>query len=407
MRRRSLARVVCIGLVTATSVTVTGALAATAAGGAVPAAKATGTPIRVFTADGFYKGRTSVIPGVVIALKKLNASGGIGGRPIQLVTCDATSANKVQACARQAAGDPTIVAAVANFDLFGGFDAIAEAAGLPVLGTPAVAGDFSSPVFFTPGVGAFQVAGSAAIANDTLKAKKIALAVLDVPAGAALPTLVNVTVLTPRGNKLAKTVPIPPDAADMAPVVAAIPSDTDALLLAADGDTSAKLMVQVRKAGLTFPIVTVNGTQSANQLKQTVGSAATNVYGAGQWNIQAPGYRRYLADMKAEGYAANSVTVNDTTLTSWLHVQILKSVFDKIGPKNITRKAVLSQLRATTAFEDGGLTPTINFSQKQTALGGALSNLVNGTVVAYKYDVKHSKYVALNKGAFVSLFTSP
>jgi len=404
MRRRFVARAVCIGLVAGMSVAVTGVLSS-AAGGAVPAAKATGTPIRAISANGFYHITGNHTPGVNAALKKINATGGIGGRPLEVVDCDGTSLNKIQACARQAASDPTIVAAI-NIDPYGGFNAIGEAAGLAVLGTPTTASDFSSPNFFSPSVGAFATAGEAAIASDNLKAKHIVLAVLDVPAGAALPTLLNLAVLGPRGTKLSKSVPIPPDAVDMAPIVAAIPSDTDALLLAADVNTAAKLMVQVRKAGLTFPIVTLTATQSASQLKTTVGSAATNVYGAGPWNVLGAGYRRFLADMKASGYDKNSVAINEQTLGGWLSVQILKSTLDKVGPKNITRESILSQLRATTAYDTGGLTPTVNWTQKQAALGGAVSNIVNGTVVAYKYDVKHSKYLPLDKGKFVSIFTT-
>src|SRR5713101_5165175 len=405
MGRRFVAGAVCVGFVVGMSVAVTGVLSS-AAGGAVPAAKATGTPIRVLGSDQVYHLAGSAITGVNAALKKINAAGGVGGRPIKFVHCDGTSLNKTQACARQAASDPKIVAAVANLDPFGGFDAISEAAGLAVLGTPATASDFSSPVFFTPGSGAFAVAGEAAIANDNLKAKHIVLAYLDVPAGAALPTLVNLSVLSPRGTKLSQSVPIPRDAVDMAPIVAAFPSDTDALLTVADPNTLAKLMVQVRKAGLTFPIVTLMSTQSASELKKTVGSAATNVYGVSPWNVLGSGYRRYLADMKASGYGTSSVEVNDNTLDAWLSVQLLKSTLDKIGPQNVTRESILSQLRATTAFEDGGITPPVNFTQKQTVLGGAAANIVNDAVVAYKYDVKHSKYVPLDKGKFVSLFSA-
>ncbi len=404
MRRRFVARAVCIGLVAGMSVAVTGVLSS-AAGGAVPAAKATGTPIRAISANGFYHITGNHTPGVNAALKKINATGGIGGRPLEVVDCDGTSLNKIQACARQAASDPTIVAAI-NIDPYGGFNAIGEAAGLAVLGTPTTASDFSSPNFFSPSVGAFATAGEAAIASDNLKAKHIVLAVLDVPAGAALPTLLNLAVLGPRGTKLSKSVPIPPDVVDMAPIVAAIPSDTDALVVGADANRSTKLMLQVRKAGLTFPILAPAGTQSGAQLKKTFGSTATNVYAAGRYNVLGAGYRRYLADMKASGYDKNSPDLSDDTIDSWLGTQILKSALDKIGPKNITRESILSQLRATTAYEDGGLTPPINFAQKQTALGGAVSNIVNATVVAYKYDVKKRKYLPLNKGAFVSIFTS-
>jgi len=403
MGRRFVARLVCIGLVAGTSATVAGVLSSPA-GGAVTAAK--GKPIRVISTDPFYHLTGSAFFGVSAALKKINAAGGVGGRPIEVVHCDGTSQNKVQACARQAAADPTIVAATANLDGFGGFSAIAETAGLAVLGTPATAGDFSSPNFFSPGCGGLSVAGEAVIAKDNLKAKHIVLVYLDVPAAAALPTLVNLAVLSPRGTKLSQSVPIPRDAVDMAPIVAAIPSDTDALLTAADPNTLAKLMVQVRKAGLTFPIVTLTPTQSASELKKTVGSAATNVYGVSPWNVLGSGYRRYLADMKASGYGPSSVEVNDNTLDGWLSVQLLKSTLDKIGPQNVTRESILSQLRATTAFADGGITPPVNFTQKQTVLGGAVANIVNDAVVAYKYDVKHSKYVPLDKGKFVSLFSA-
>jgi len=103
MRRRFLARAVCIGLAVGTSIAVTGAVASPAVGDAVPAAKAKGTPIKILSADGFYKFAGSETPGVEAALKKINASGGVGGRPLELTVCDATSVNKLQACGRQAA----------------------------------------------------------------------------------------------------------------------------------------------------------------------------------------------------------------------------------------------------------------------------------------------------------------
>src|SRR5712692_1898369 len=167
--RRFVARAVCIGLVAGMSVAVTGVLSS-AAGGAVPAAKATGTPIKAISADGLYNLAGNLEPGMKAAVKKINAAGGVGGRPLEVVYCDATSLNKSQACARQAASDPTIVTAVGNLDIFGGFDAGAEAAGLPIIGASVTASDFSSPVFFTPAPGALTVAGEAANRHDNMKA---------------------------------------------------------------------------------------------------------------------------------------------------------------------------------------------------------------------------------------------
>src|SRR5712692_11485424 len=113
MGRRFVARLVCVGLVAGVSVTVAG-VSSSPAGGAVAAAKAKGKPIRVISTDPFYHLTGSAFFGVSAALKKINAAGGVGGRPIEVVHCDGTSQNKVQACARQAAADPTIVAATAD-----------------------------------------------------------------------------------------------------------------------------------------------------------------------------------------------------------------------------------------------------------------------------------------------------
>jgi branched-chain amino acid transport system substrate-binding protein len=364
----------------------------------------TGKPIEVMQLQGFANsGPADGTSGVMAAIAALNQAGGIHGRPVKLTTCYGSDLNATEACARQAAANPNIVAAVANTAFFGGFDAIAEQAGLPILGgIPVYTDDFKCSVCFNMGAGVLVVAGAAAILHDALHARHAALAYIDIPAGQSTGPLIDSGVLAPRGTKLAAEVAVPVTATDVAPLIASLPSDTDGVVLAVSQPLSAEIVTQARSAGAKYPIVTNTPTAGLAAINQLIGTAGTNLYVSSDFRLSGPGYTTYESEMKAIGKAGS---LDDTAqaIYGYLSIQMLRSLATQLG-SNLTRQALLAAAKATTDFSTDGLTPPLDFSKKQTALAGTLSAVVNPTVVAYKYDPSTKSLEPVNGGAFINIF---
>jgi len=384
-----------------------GSATTSAPGNSAASSGATGKPIEIMQVQGF----TSADPasgesGVRAAIKSINDSGGIGGRPIQLVTCFGSDVNATQACARKAVADPNIVAAVTNTAYFGGFDEIATQNGLPVLGDIAVtAADFSCTVCFIPGPGVLVTAGAAAILYDIAKSRNLALAYIDIPAGQGIGPLIEGAVLSKRGAKFAAKVAVPPTAADVAPAIASLPSDTGGLVLAASQNLSAKLVTQARKSGATYPIVSNTPTAGLASINKLIGKAGTNLYVASDFNLSGPGYEAYQAGMKSIG-KQGQLEDNAQAIYGWLGVQFLKELGTKLGA-TLSRSTLLAAATAMTAFDTGGLTPPLDFAMKQTALGGTLPRIVNTSIVAYKYNPDSESFDSLNGGNFIDVLKPP
>lgn len=215
-------------------------------------------------------------PQAEAAVKYVNAElGGIGGHPLQLVTCSTNgSPESSQSCANTMISKGVKVV-TKNFD--GGWDAVIgtfETAGVTVLGgEPTAAGEYSAKnAFYYIGSAPTVVPSMAKLSVQNFKAKKVAVLTTSNPiAKSALPLLlgplkaagINPTVIT-----------APDDAADYSPYAAAVqqasPDVVDALLTPPQ---CLPAMKALHGANFTKPVVTT-GLCNDPRILAAAGSAA-------------------------------------------------------------------------------------------------------------------------------------
>jgi ABC-type branched-subunit amino acid transport system substrate-binding protein len=395
---RYIAAVGAIGLMAAAACSSSGGTATGTSGGS-------GSPIEVIQDQAFPGTDISGQQGAAAAVQYINTHGGLGGRRIKIDYCDGSTVQRAQACGRKAEGNPNIVAAIANFDVFGGFNPVAP--DVPDLSCALLtAADFKAPNCFATSTGSL-VPASAAFGSYALGLKNMVLSYLNVPAAQSETDEINTAVLTSRGQKLRAGVPISGSQTDLSPIVASLPSDTDGILTGVVTAQAAQLIIDSRQAGKTFPVITTASDFSPNTMKKLVGSSATNVYVVSQYKLSGPWYDAYEAQMDAIGQKGTD-NDNNISLSAWLGVQMLKHAVMQVGPKNVTRESILKAMKAASNFDTGGLTPPLDWTKPSTVLGGSEPNLINPDVVGYKYDPASGAFVlytAYNSGNFFNYFT--
>jgi hypothetical protein len=298
------------------------------------------------------------------------------------------------------------VAAVSVADFFGDYAGIATSGNLPIVGSnPYTAADFNCKVCFSFQVGSLGVGGAAAVLSDVLHVKKIVVGYIDVPAGQGLPPLINAGVLGPRGLKIEDSVPVPPTLTDASTIVAALPSDAGGFIPGVPQNVAAQLILSIRKSGSTYPISVPASTLSAPQIASLIGAQATNIYVAAPFKYSGAGYAHFQNDMAAVG-KKGSLEDNSEALRGWLSIQLFKSAVQKVGAANVSRTSIIQAISTMSTWSTGGLTPEIDFTSKQTALGGTVPNIINPTVVAYKYNIQ-TKQLDEVGNSFINIFEPP
>jgi ABC-type branched-subunit amino acid transport system substrate-binding protein len=391
-----------IGLMTAAC---TSTSTSTSTSTAPAASGNSGTAIEVMQDQAFPGTDISGQSGAAAAVQYINTHGGLGGRQIKIDYCDGSSIQRAQACGREAEGNPNIVAAISNFDVYGGFNPAApDVSDLSC--NLLTAADFKAPNCFATSTGSL-VPASAAFGSYALGLKNMVLTYLNVPAAQSETDEINTAVLASRGQKLRAGIPISGSQTDLSPIVASLPSNTDGMLTGIVTAQAAQLIIDSRQAGKTFPVITTASDFSPNTMKKLVGSSATNVYIVSYYKLSGPWYDAYEAQMNAIGQKGTD-NDNNISLSAWLGVQMLKYAAVAVGPKNVTRESILKEMRATSNFDTGGLTRRLDWAKPATVLGGTEPNLINPDVVGYKYDPATASFVlytAYHGGNFFNYFT--
>jgi len=230
MRRRRAGRAVCSGLVALGTL---GAFAGPAA--AVAAPKPTGTPIAIqFVNLDATSSTTSARQGATAAVKYLNQTGGIGGRPVQIDECltDQTP-EKGKACIDNAiAAKPAAVLSVQPGTAADNLGAL-TAAGIPYVGqtcntNTTLTGQFASFCFGSDFVGLYS--SSASYLKTLGTVKKAALPYVNVPAAATGIKAYADPILL-RAGIAPVEVPIPEGTADITATIApALQANPDAVI---------------------------------------------------------------------------------------------------------------------------------------------------------------------------------
>jgi branched-chain amino acid transport system substrate-binding protein len=364
--------------------------------------KPTGEPITVVQFTDFEPSESNNqgVAGMKAAVAAINAEGGIGGRPLELRNCSSNAdANRSAECARDAVADNTVIAEVGSPTVQGTvIDPILERASMARIGayifSPA---DFTSPVVFATTAGLFAVNGQAAIAAD-LDAKDIALTAVDIPATRSLPGLIDSGTLKAKGLSIGDQAYLPlSQGGDISAQIASL-GEPDVLLSATTADQVAQVINTVRQLGFHYPIISAASTLTSVNIPQV--EDTSNLFQVGLVNVSAPGYKAYAKDMRAAGSEGTDED-NESSVVGWIAIRAFQHAAEAVlaAGQEITRKNVLAQMRLISDFDTKGLTPPLDWKTRGTGLGGAVPNLINDTVVAYKF--KDGKLVVADSGRFV------
>jgi branched-chain amino acid transport system substrate-binding protein len=358
------------------------------------AATPTGPPIKVGT-TAEPENLAQVDAGDEVAIKAINAAGGIHGRPIELVSCNTQSdPNQTAACAAQLAADPSIVATVGVGTEFGtNSNPVFQKAGLAGIGTvPLGSGDFNSPVVFPTNIGSLLIVGGGAMAYKSLGARKIGLVYVQTPTAAALGGLMNSLVLGPLGSKVYATAGIPTTAADVAPQAAAL-AGSDAQVVALREADAIRYVQTARQQGYSGDMIVSTTQVTANDIAKSLSGFSKSLYAVGWYDYTSPGYKAMLAEQQKYDPSA---TTGDLFANSWLAMHMFATV--AAGLPDITRSTVLTAMGALSGYSTDGMTPPISFTTPGTAMGGHATRLVPAVTNVYAYQYSNGAYIPSGSG---------
>jgi ABC-type branched-subunit amino acid transport system substrate-binding protein len=367
-------------------------------------------PYKLFTIqDNVGSHQAWISAGTTAAIDAVNDSGGVNGHKVELTTCPTNNDPNVSAqCARQAVADKDVVAVVADSTSYtANVDPVLAAAGLPLIGgNPFSAGDFTSPIAFNANPGALGTPAEGLVVIQQLHGTKIGVPYVDVPAGAGIKPLTE-AITGPLGGKVVGSVPIPLTATNVTTQVAAVAAaKPDGIIDALLTPQFVEVVKAYRQQGGTAPFVTGANEVSAQVIQSQLAGLNSNMYGIAWYNYTSPGYQQYLAEMKK--YQPAALKDNPDLMTSaWQSIHMFAQAAEKTNAASsgaaLTRSALLNTMNTWSDFNLGDMTPTIDFSKPQSALGGTFSRIV----APYYYPVQYKDggWVSLNNWQALDLFT--
>lgn len=328
----------------------------TGTGSAATAPAPKGPPIKVMIAA-TLDGPTELpeLPwGAEAAADRINAQGGIDGRPVQVIVCD-DNAPSPDACARKAVSDH--VAAVVGSQS-GGINPILLANGIPQVGNyPFGVDDYIAPNSFPLSAGTAN-AGAAAKLLARLGVKTIVpLAISGAGAATDAVTFLKATAAHIPGMTILPTIGVPFPSTDLSPQVAkAMSTNAQAIVLIAFPTQTLQMVQAARAAGDQQKIVLFSAVfpqALVDQLK----SAANGIYIISSFlpvSDQAPAMRQFRTDMAR--YASGQ-ELSDLSLNSWAAMQL----FD-IAAKKATAITAAGILKVLPTLKNINLGITAPFS---------------------------------------------
>jgi ABC-type branched-subunit amino acid transport system substrate-binding protein len=301
--------------------------------------------------------------GAVAAAKEINASGGIGGRPIDVTLCDTTGDPNVAAgCARQAA-DGDFVALVAMYsNQEASVLPITDAAGLPNIGNfPLSAPGFTSPHAIPLDGGSPFWAIGILRAMQHAGVKKTSFVVPDVAGSgsAAIGILGNVVGKDALGPVVRVPIPTP----DVTSYVAAATHGGDGVVGGLAYNDEVRFVRTFKESGSSARLGLM--TDEPDELAKALGAAGDGAVVASFYKPISVGdapVKKFVAAMKAAGFEAKG-EAEEGYASVYLLAQAAK------GLTTIDRASVLASLKATTNFDIGLLAP-IDFTKPEQVIPG-------------------------------------
>lgn len=342
--------------------------------------QATGTPIVIGTVsnDTASSNSPGQADGIQMGADYVNAHGGVGGRPFQIVRCDeAGDANKHRACIESFISNTNMVVAVSGI-------ARQVAIGLPLLQqaqmpdfipTP-IGPELSVPVAFSMTGGLITTLALFAKHAQTAGLKKVTVLAVDVPTIPPLVAQLN-TFLQKDGVAAAGEVKFPATTTDFTPTATAVMADhPDFVVMIISPTVYATIMQALKTVGYSGEVATYSA--SFNQAGLTAaGTAANGMYTEIDFPTQdhvtsaadRGAYAAYNAELKS-----HSNPGGQDVLHGFIAMLALQKALEQLGPNNISRQTILN------LFNTGTITgvPLVGKLTKQGA-PSAFPSLANGT----------------------------
>jgi branched-chain amino acid transport system substrate-binding protein len=372
------------------------------------ASKPTGAPIKIAVVGDLTAGGRPGSPEVAAAARArvaaINAAGGIKGRPVELIECDAKSdPNAARACGRKVVSDGAVavvgVLTAGDATLFPSL----EQAGVAAIGTvPTSPASGTSKVSFcfNPGV-----AGDFFGAVPSLKAvgaKKVSM-IYPANIGAASDLMKASFSQGVKQTGLATGVLAGFNAGDTqfdAQVSKATSSGVDGVFAFSPDASLGTLIQGVLQHDPGIKVTTLTVSLTSDVLK-ALGPAADGVAAVGLTQpataTDLPGIKQFMTDM--DKHAKDSQR-DDRAVNSWASVLVFEKVAATLP--HITRGSVLKAMSQIKDLETGGIYPPLSASARGTAGIPSLACALNTSVVFT--TVKDGKLVALDPGKFYDPF---
>ena len=352
-----------------TASTTTGATGATAPG--ATGAKPTGAPIKVGLIA--PQGTASFnLPGEVAAVtagvNSINAAGGVGGRPLELVYCnDKGDPNETSTCAQKMISEK-VVAVVGGALLNGGTvltPALAQA-GITQIGLTAISGpEFNSENIFLFG-GGNSFGYNVLVGYGAQKGLKVALVSSDNQAAKPLRDGLN-AVADGGKNPFSATVLVPATATDFAPLVqAAKAGGTNAVLLFLGAEQLTQFVAASEAAKTNFTYLTAynwDKFDAKNFGGGEVLARVVSVAGFPPLSSDNKMVKQFVADMAAAAKAKVAdadITVEGAASaaslsTGWLALYAIDKVVEQKALTDVTAATLKAALKTTTNLDFDGL----------------------------------------------------
>jgi hypothetical protein len=337
--------------------------------------------------------------GAEARVARINSEGGLGGsgHPVSLSFCytGGTQAGS-DACARQAANNPAIVAEVGDLVLTDSTSILTAGGIADIPSYPAVIGQYTGSNVFLTNSGAFGgIAGAAIVAHKDLHAATVSL--LIIPDGAStISSVLNVILQKNHLPAISKVVNVSVGATDVSPEIASAAQGVDAVVVVCTPAQAPQIALAAKELGIKIPLVYLDDEWTS----QSIQEAKANIDGVSMVtsfptpDVRSAGMSAYLADMKASGQTSQ---VGDSSLQSWMDVDLLNA--STKGIADFTRQSILAALQKITDFTGEGITQPINFSG--TAPFAPLSRVFSFT--AFWAKVENGKLVSGGKSTVFPL----
>ncbi len=339
--------------------------------------------------------------------RDLNVKGGLGGRRLNVITCNEhNTADGAKACAQQAV-DAKAVAVLGSYSQFGDdFMPVLERAGIPLIGGYGLSQpEFSSPLSYPVGGGMPALIGGSGRQLVEAGCKAVSLIRPDTPAGDNLLGYLG-NALKPAGIKLLD-VKAPEKSNDYSPVVRkAIGTDQagNCVTSALGAEPTGNLLDAFRRTGAkNTRIASVIGSVQQSVVDSTGGDSGP-LSGAFVTGWYPPESAKIWDGLRATIRADSGRHIDAAdpgVQTTWVAYEVFKQISERLtaAGQTITSKA------ATTLLDGGepidvGLTPPLNWATTNMLPSTESPRLVNTWVT---FQVVKGGQMTLQRPGFVDV----